>query len=76
MLFRSLVDGFADAQIDMERGVVVCSTADKSLYAIPALAEDLFGPESYPGHDYGLYYANLQENVKTRIRALINRTDA
>ena len=71
-----LVDGFADAQIDMERGVVVCSTADKSLYAIPAPAEDLFGPESYHGHDYGLYYANLRENVKTRIRALINRTDA
>ena len=71
-----LVDGFADAQIDMERGVVVCSTADPAVYAIPAPADELFGPESYHGYDYGLYYANLQENVKTRIAAFSDTADA
>ena len=71
-----LVDGFADAQIDMERGVVVCSTADPAVYAIPAPADELFGPESYHGYDYGLYYANLQENVKTRITAFSDTADA
>ena len=71
-----LVDGFADAQIDLERGVVVCSTADPAVYAIPAPADELFGPESYHGYDYGLYYANLQENVKTRIAAFSDTADA
>lgn len=60
----------------MERGVVVCSTADPAVYAIPAPADELFGPESYHGYDYGLYYANLQENVKTRITAFSDTADA
>ena len=63
----------ADAKIDLERGVVVCETADSAVYAIPEAAHALFGPESYHGYDYGLYYMNLRENAKVRIEAFKNK---
>ena len=62
-----------DAKIDLERGVVVCETADSAVYAIPEAAHALFGPESYHGYDYGLYYMNLRENAKVRIEAFKNK---
>ena len=61
-----IVKGVADAQIDMERGVVICTTEDVE-YA-PAY---LFGPESLHSHDYDFYYENLRENVKTRVDAFL-----
>jgi hypothetical protein len=63
----------ADAKIDLERGVVVCETADSAVYAIPEAAHALFGPESYHGQDYGFYYMNLRENAKVRIEAFKNK---
>ena len=63
----------ADAKINLERGVVVCETADSAVYAIPEAAHALFGPESYHGYDYGLYYMNLRENAKVRIEAFKNK---
>jgi len=63
----------ADAKIDLERGVVVCETADSAVYAIPEAAHALFGSESYHGYDYGLYYMNLRENAKVRIEAFKNK---
>ncbi len=63
----------ADAKIDLERGVVVCETADSAVYAIPEDAHALFGPESYHGQDYGFYYMNLRENAKVRIEAFKNK---
>ena len=63
----------ADAKIDLERGVVVCEAADSAVYAIPEAAHALFGPESYHGYDYGLYYMNLRENAKVRIEAFKNK---
>lgn len=68
----NLVEGFADAKVDLERGVVICETADPELYAIAAPGDELFGPESYHGNDYGLYYMNLRENVKLRIASFFN----
>ena len=59
-----LADGIADAQIDTERGVVVCTTNDSF---IPM--EDIFGPQSLHGGDYTLYYGNIQKNVADRIAA-------
>ena len=64
-----LVEGFADAQIDLNRGVVVCSSADPKYYAVPAPGDSLFGPESYHAYDYGFYYMNLRQNVTDRITA-------
>ena len=58
---------------DLERGVVVCETADSAVYAIPEAAHALFGPESYHGQDYGFYYMNLRENAKVRIEAFKNK---
>ena len=63
-----LADGIADAQIDIERGVVVCTT-DESF--IPM--EDIFGPQSLHGGDYTLYYGNIQKNVADRIAAYFEK---
>ena len=54
--------GIADAQLNTERGVVVCSSVDPSVYAVPAQMEALFGTESYhavrsSGHDNGVISA-------------------
>ena len=69
-----IVEGFADAQIDLNRGVVVCSSVDPKHYAVPAPADILFGPECYHAFDYGFYYMNLRQNVADRIKAWkINR---
>lgn len=59
--------GFADAQVDTERGGVVCSTVDPAVYGMPEQMVSLFGAESYHGSDYTFYYRNLQENVALRI---------
>ncbi|MCH5211244.1 MAG: DUF3089 domain-containing protein [Oscillospiraceae bacterium] len=61
-----LAEGIADAQIDTERGVVVCTTNDSF---IPM--EDIFGPQSLHGGDYTLYYGNIQKNVADRIAAYL-----
>lgn len=63
----ALREGMADARIDVERGVVVCTTADRAMYAIPAERAFMFGPESYHSYDYGFYYANIRENAALRI---------
>ncbi len=61
-----IVKGIADAQVDMERGVVIC-TAKNVEYAPAAL----FGPESLHSHDYEFYYENLRENVKARVETFL-----
>ncbi len=63
-----VIKGIADAQVDTERGVVIC-TAEDPEYA-PA---EFFGPESLHGHDYDFYYENLKENVKTRVEAYLKK---
>lgn len=52
----NVVEGLADAKVDLERGVIVCESVDPSIYAIAAPGDLFFGPESYHLHDYGLYY--------------------
>lgn len=64
----ALKDGVADAQLDLERGVVVCKSVLPERFANP-LAAPLFGTESYHQYDYGFYYMNLKENAKARIDA-------
>ena len=62
----------ADAQIDPERGVVVCTTTAIPFFDVndvKGVPDDLFGPESFHNGDYQLWYKNIQENVKTRIEA-------
>ncbi|MBR1521493.1 MAG: DUF3089 domain-containing protein [Bacteroidaceae bacterium] len=65
--------GIADATLNTERGVVVCTTANPAKYGLPAFVAHLFGPESFHGHDYGLYYMNIRKNAKDRINTYLNK---
>jgi hypothetical protein len=64
------VTASADAQIDAERGVVVCTTMRNTPEVQASLAE-YFGAESFHLYDYNLYYGDLQKNVEDRIAAFI-----
>ncbi|MGI6105295.1 MAG: DUF3089 domain-containing protein [Raoultibacter sp.] len=65
----AVVEGIADAKIDLERGTVICSSVNPAEFAIPAAMESLFGPESYHTWDYKFYYENIRENVAVRAAA-------
>ena len=69
--------GLADAQLDVERGVVVC-TGLKDYYATPVVpgGEPPFGPAGLHLVDYGAYWENLRENIRTRIKAYFDRATA
>lgn len=54
---------FADAQLDTQRGVVICTTQKEAYTPVT----ELFGPESLHNNDYAFYYENLRENIKVRI---------
>ena len=60
----SIGDIEADAQINLERGVVVTNTE-----TAPIDATDYFGPQSFHNGDYSFYYNNIKENVAKRIAA-------
>ncbi len=60
-------EALADAKLDVERGSVICSTADVKTYASQAV--DLFGPASFHPQDYSFYYVNLMENIGDRAKA-------
>lgn len=55
-------DVSADAQVNVERGVVVT----KPNCPFNPLTW-LFGPASFHDNDYGLFYNNIKENVAKRI---------
>ncbi|NDV45839.1 DUF3089 domain-containing protein [Paludibacter sp. 221] len=59
----------ADAQVNKERGVVVCSTVDPRDYKLPS---SLFEVGIMHAGDYALYYYDLQQNVADRIAAYFN----
>jgi hypothetical protein len=60
--------------VDVERGAVIVTTIEKpELYAIPADAAALFGPESYHLHDYGFFYNNFKQNVADRVAAFLKK---
>ena len=64
-----LVQGFADATVDLDRAVVVCSTVEGKL---PVLASSAHFPKGvYHSFDYALYYADLTENLKERTAAYL-----
>lgn len=61
--------GFADARLDTERGVVVCTSDEVPFTTM----KELFGPASLHQYDYNLYYENLRENVKTRVNQYLKK---
>ncbi len=64
----------ADAQVDTERGVVICTTEELPFISDsnPAIAS-FFGPESYHNGDYPFYFDNLKENVKLRVDRFLEK---
>ena len=69
--------GVADAQVDVNRGVVVCTNEDFPYLDTSALASvPVFGTKSFHGNDYTFYYANIQKNVADRVAAYRAKTAA
>jgi hypothetical protein len=66
--------GLADAQVDLERGTVIC-TALEDEYAQPLVPEMgyIFGHASLHLVDYSAYWDNIKENVNTRIDAFFKK---
>lgn len=64
--------GIADAQLDVERGVVIVTTPVAAAYVMAPEVQFLFGPESYHGQDYSFFYNNLKQNVADRIAAFLD----
>ena len=68
------VPGIADAQLDTERGVVLCTNTDYPYTNLGNLnIPSIFGPESLHAYDYSFYYYNIQENVASRVKAYFNK---
>lgn len=59
-----ITDIGADAQLNLERGVVV-TNAD----ADPISMADAFGPQSFHNGDYPFFFENIKDNVAKRIAA-------
>lgn len=58
------VSHFADASLDLSRGVVVTSLPDTDEFAP---GSTVFGKGVYHRYDYAFYYENLRQNAKDRI---------
>ena len=72
--FKFHKPGLADAQLDLERGVVVCTTlSDQYVKPEEHGAENIFGPASLHESDYAAYWDNIWENVMTRIDSFLNK---
>lgn len=66
--------GLADAQLDVERGVVGCTTMpDRYVKALAPGVPNVFGPASLHTGDYPNYWENIRENVRTRTKAYYSR---
>lgn len=57
------VMNFADAQIDLDKGALICSTVNVDIYS-PGSAT--FGKGVYHTFDYPFYYFNLRQNAENR----------
>jgi hypothetical protein len=63
------VKNLADAQVNLARGVVICSAVDANKFssALPALKG------IYHVYDYPFYYYNLRENAANRARIFLGK---
>ncbi len=62
------VMNYADARIDLSRGVLICSTADENRLA-PGNAT--FGRGVYHSFDYPFYYYNIRQNAIDRVNSYL-----
>jgi hypothetical protein len=64
------VKNYADARVDKEKGVVVCSTADADKLYIPGSS---FAKGIFHSYDYLFYYYNLRENAARRVENYLSK---
>ena len=71
---RSIGDVGADAQIDLDRGVVVthAKVPEVDEYTAKVSAE-FFGPDGRHAYDYMYYFNNIKDNVAKRVTAYKNK---
>lgn len=67
----AVVEGLANANVDVDRGSVICDNVDPGMYSMPTQMEPLFGPESYHGWDYKFFYMNIRENAEQRLASFL-----
>lgn len=67
--------GVADATVNTERGVVICTTLSDSYITVDNLPANPFGPASLHNMDYAAYWENIRDNVQTRIAAYQGLSD-
>ncbi len=59
-----MVEGFADAIVDKEKGILVCSSVDESQYISNSVIVSM-----YHRHDITFYHESIKQNIKDRIAA-------
>ena len=66
--------GLADAKLDLEKGVVVCTTLpERYIKPMAPGRKNIFGPASLHTSDYPAFWGNIRENVQTRIKAYLSQ---
>jgi len=66
--FKRVMD-YADACIDLDKGVLICSTADEDSLAP---GNGIFPRGVYHSFDYPFYYYNIRKNAEHRINIYMN----
>ncbi|MEQ4489252.1 MAG: DUF3089 domain-containing protein [Dehalococcoides mccartyi] len=61
--------GLADARVDSEKGVLVCSSVDAEAWFS---GNPVLGKGVYHSYDYSFYYYNLRQNAADRARAFLD----
>jgi len=69
--FKKIMD-FADARVDSEKGVLVCSTVDADAWFSGNV---LMGKGIYHSYDYSFYYYNIRQNAVDRAKKFLNPAD-
>lgn len=64
------VKNYADARVDKNRGVVICSTADVDKLSP---GNPVFGRGIFHIYDYSFYYFNIRENAANRIASFLSK---
>lgn len=59
------VPQYADAQVDIANGVLICTTADED--GLYELTQHAFPRGVYHSFDYPFYYSDLRANAQNRV---------
>ncbi len=62
---------YADAQVDIANGVLICSSADED--GLYQLTQHGFPRGVYHSFDYAFYYYNLRENAQNRVNKYLGK---